>query len=104
MEIIENESPEKIGYCFYHVQDMDSAAEGENLYLAYGSVDGDESSSKEVGDIIYETCMKKFKTEWNGNTNTRIKIHLPKNIIRKFKNDIELENEMYADENDDDSE
>lgn len=92
-----SQNPDLIGYCFYHDQDRESAAENGELYLTFGDCYTSDFTDEEIGKIIYNTCRKlQFKTRWNGSTSDRIKIYLPENVINKLKNDIEMENEMFC--------
>ena len=64
-------------YCFYHSQDMERAIKGNGLYLAFGSLDGDETLSVEVGKAIVSALQaNELEVEWNGGTKDRI--FLPK--------------------------
>lgn len=63
------------GHTFYHVQDTAGAAEGGGLHLAYGSFAGDATA--EVGqEIVSVLNAQGLATEWNGSTETRIRVEL----------------------------
>ena len=64
-------------YCFYHSQDMERVINGNVLYLAFGSLDGDETLSVEVGKAIVSALQANgLEVEWNGGAKDRI--FLPK--------------------------
>jgi len=63
------------GYAFYHLQDTESAVRNDYLYIAYGSVSGDEKDSAIVANEIVETLRKHgLEADWNGKVKTRIAI------------------------------
>jgi hypothetical protein len=63
------------GYCFYHGQDVERAVNGGGLMLAFGDIEADPTKKKEVGNEICAALAKAgFKTEWNGDPETRINI------------------------------
>jgi hypothetical protein len=63
------------GYCFYHGQDLERAVNGGGLMLAFGDIEADPAKKKEVGNEICVALAKAgFKTEWNGDPETRINI------------------------------
>lgn len=78
--------PEFIGFCFYHRQDLNSAAEDGHLYVGYHSTFAEASAEKKIAETIIEIFKKhRFKTEWDNSIATRIKIKLPTRIINKLK-------------------
>jgi len=61
------------GYCFYHWQDVQSVLERGKLYLAFGAIDGDDTSGVAVGRCIKAVLEATgFKVEWNGSIKTRL--------------------------------
>ncbi len=64
------------GFCFYHSQDLDHALDGEDLLLAFGFVEGDESPEQaqvEVGRLICEALRHEgLKVDWSGTVDERI--------------------------------
>ena len=75
-EALESYSKGKFyGYCFYHGQDLERAADGGGLMLAYDHVDGDVPEKINVAKAIKKTLeIEGFVLEWDGTTNQRIKI------------------------------
>jgi hypothetical protein len=67
-----------IGYAYYHVQDREGA-ERTGLYVGYGARDHEaEGAGEEIGRILKDLFEKDgFVVEWNGSSNTRLKITLP---------------------------
>ncbi len=65
------------GFAFYHVQDTESAVDGDGLYLNYGDCDGTEEGSIEVAHQICRVLGEHgLKTDWNGDLGLRIRIDL----------------------------
>jgi hypothetical protein len=65
------------GYTFYHVQDTEGAHKSDGLYLAYGSVEGDEDDVRQIGWHIVKVLRRAgLSVEWNGDTKTRIFVPL----------------------------
>jgi hypothetical protein len=63
------------GYVFYHGQDLERAVHSGDLYLAFGSLDGNEQKDVVVGNAVREALEKAgFKADWNGNRDKRILI------------------------------
>ncbi len=63
------------GYCFYHGQDLERAVNGEGLMLAFGDLKADPANKTKVGHEICAIVEKAgFKTDWNGDPETRITI------------------------------
>ncbi|MGO9108386.1 MAG: DUF6891 domain-containing protein [Thermoguttaceae bacterium] len=61
------------GYVFYHMQDTESAVETGTLWLAYGSLTGDEEESVAIGHAIVEAIRHVgLAVKWNGSLNQRI--------------------------------
>jgi hypothetical protein len=66
---------EVTGYVFYHMQDTESARACGQLYLAYGSVEGTEERTTEVGRRIVQALQDAgLKTEWDGSPRTRVAV------------------------------
>jgi hypothetical protein len=65
------------GYTFYHMQDTESAVEGDGLYLAYGAVEAGDDAVVAVGREIVKVLRRhKLKTKWNGRSNERVFVFL----------------------------
>lgn len=65
------------GYTFYHMQDTESAVEGDGIYLNYGSIHNNFLAQILAGYKIVKTIKRHgLKTEWNGDLRKRIFIHL----------------------------
>jgi hypothetical protein len=63
------------GYCFYHGQDVERAVAGDGLMLAFGDLNDDNAAKVVVGNVIKDALEKGgFNTEWNGDSESRIKI------------------------------
>jgi hypothetical protein len=63
------------GYCFYHGQDLERAVNGEGLMLAFADLKADPAKKKAVGDEICAALAQAgFKTEWNGDPETRVSV------------------------------
>jgi hypothetical protein len=61
------------GYTFYHMQDTESAAETGTLWLAYGSLSGDEGDSVAVGRAVAAAIGDVGLTvKWDGSLSKRI--------------------------------
>lgn len=73
-----NESGDKrselVGYCFYHLQDMEAAISGKvGLWMAFGGFPPTHEQSVLVGQlIIQEFGRVGFTIEWNGNSESRL--------------------------------
>lgn len=65
------------GYTFYHQQDTERAAEGGGVYLAYGSLSGEEPRTLEVAQRIAEALSRSgLKVTWDGTVSQRIRVDL----------------------------
>lgn len=65
------------GYAFFHQQDTESAADGDGLYLNYGSIEEGEDAAVEIGrEIQRELEAHGLSTDWNGKLSTRINVAL----------------------------
>lgn len=73
IERAENAGRPPRGYVFFHMQDTESAVRNGYLYLAYGSVSGEEKESKVIADEIVATLKKHgLEADWNGSVRARI--------------------------------
>ncbi len=81
LEVIErlyNEAGEKkpdlIGYCFYHLQDMEAAMWGEvGLWLAFGGFPPTREQAARVGQVVREEFERAgFTVEWDGTPDSRL--------------------------------
>ena len=76
------ESPDVIGYCFYHEQDTENAVEGNGLLLAFGEIRGDQTKAVEIGKKICEKLREEnLSFEWNERADERV--HLGKIVWRR---------------------
>lgn len=63
------------GYVFFHQQDSEHAVSEDNLYLAYGSVNGDDEEAVLIAREVVVVLKKHgFTIEWNGVIQQRIRI------------------------------
>ena len=61
------------GYVFFHKQDTEHVVETDRLYLAYGSVEGKEDDSIEIGHEVVAVLRRAgLSVEWNGMIQKRI--------------------------------
>ena len=61
------------GHVFYHMQDTEAAAETGTLWLAYGSLAGDEEDSVTVGHAVAEAIGDVgLNVRWDGSLSKRI--------------------------------
>ena len=61
------------GYVFFHQQDTEHVVEMDKLYLAYGSVDGKEDDSVDIGyEVMAALRRAGLLVEWNGMIQKRI--------------------------------
>src|SRR5207237_1257540 len=63
-----------VGYCFYHLQDMEAAMWGEvGLWLAFGSFPPSRECAVAVGQMVREEFERAgFAVEWDGTADTRL--------------------------------
>jgi hypothetical protein len=63
-----------VGYCFYHLQDMEGAMWGEvGLWLAFGSFPPSRKGAIAVGQLVREAFERVgFPVEWDGTADSRI--------------------------------
>jgi hypothetical protein len=63
-----------IGYCFYHLQDMEAAMWGEvGLWLAFGSFPPSHERAIQVGQLIRKEFERAgFAVEWDGTAESRM--------------------------------
>jgi hypothetical protein len=65
------------GYVFYHMQDLERAADGEGLMLAYGAYDGGKDSGVEIGKVISNEIQSQgLSVNWDGTFDQRIHVVL----------------------------
>lgn len=62
------------GYCFYHLQDMEGAMEGDGgLWLAFGSFFPSRKGAVAVGQLVREEFERVgFPVKWDGTAESRI--------------------------------
>ena len=61
------------GYVFFHKQDTELVVKYGNLYLAYGSVDGKEEESIDIGyEVVAALERAGLTVDWNGMIQKRI--------------------------------
>jgi hypothetical protein len=68
-----------VGYCFYHGQDLERAARGDGLYIAFGPAepDDEEEQGPRIGRIVSEELQRAgLQVQWDGTFKQRI--FLPK--------------------------
>jgi uncharacterized protein DUF6891 len=66
-----------IGYTFFHFQCTDGAVATGDLYLYYGSREGNEAASVRVGRTVVEAVEHHgLAAEWNGSLNSAILVKL----------------------------
>lgn len=78
------------GCVYWHEQDHESWANGDNLYLAYGDMDSSKHgviglTTKEVGDALVSVLKDHgLSYEWDGSSDTRIKVEVDYDEDDKF--------------------
>lgn len=61
------------GFCFFHSQDIESALDGQGMYVAYGAFDRMGARSVEIGQRVVEALREAgLAVEWNGDERKRI--------------------------------
>ncbi|MDQ7027115.1 MAG: hypothetical protein Q9P01_21875 [Anaerolineae bacterium] len=61
------------GYVFFHQQDTEHVIATDKLYLAYGSVDGKEEDSVDIGyEVLAALRRARLSVDWNGMIHKRI--------------------------------
>lgn len=64
------------GYAFYHLQDTEYAAEGNGLYISFGSSRGSEHDNSEIAQqVVRSLASAGLQSQWDGNPKKRIQIH-----------------------------
>jgi hypothetical protein len=65
-----------VGYCFYHIQDMEGAIWGDRgLFLAFGGFPPSPAGAVAVGQIVREEFERAgFAVEWDGTAGTRVRL------------------------------
>ena len=79
MESLENGNDYIIGYCLYNEQDADSAVSCKRVYLSYGGYETPDEfwDAGEVARVVVTRLSEcGLDVEWDGNTETRIKVTL----------------------------
>jgi hypothetical protein len=68
------EQSDLLGYCFYHLQDMEGAMFGERgIWLAFGSFPSSRKLAVEVGQLVRaEFEGAGFAVEWDGTAESRL--------------------------------
>jgi hypothetical protein len=63
-----------VGYCFYHLQDMEGAMFGSRgLWLAFGSFPPSKAGAVAVGQLVREEFERgQFAVEWDGTCESRV--------------------------------
>ncbi len=72
-----NSGNKAIGFCYYHLQDMQSAIDPDSrrLFIGFGEFEGDEDQSLVVGKMVAEELKSVgFTLEWDGTVMHRISI------------------------------
>jgi hypothetical protein len=65
------------GYVFFHMQDTESAVEGDGLYLAYGSIAPGQAAARSVARRVIRALQREgLSPEWNDSAQTRIRVPL----------------------------
>jgi hypothetical protein len=77
IELLYNDAFDKqnlIGYCFYHLQDMEAVMwGGEGLWLAFSGFPPTRVQATQVGEIICEEFKRsEFTVQWDGNPDLRL--------------------------------
>lgn len=76
-KVLEEAGKSIAGYAFYHMQDTESAAGGDGLYLNYGAAEDGDDASVEIGHrIVRQLERHGLKTRWNGDIRQRIGLSL----------------------------
>lgn len=65
------------GYAFYHMQDTESAVEGNGLYLNYGAVENGEVTAVGIAqEIAAARKQQGLKVDWDGTWAKRIGVSM----------------------------
>ncbi|WP_188583144.1 DUF6891 domain-containing protein [Azorhizobium oxalatiphilum] len=63
------------GYCFYHTQDIETALEARQLFIAFDHVDGDVPEKKAIGERLFAALKAAgLKPDWDGDPGRRIEL------------------------------
>jgi hypothetical protein len=73
------------GFTFYHQQNTESAAEGQGLYLSYGSARSKDLHLDIGHEVVKQVNDQGLKTIWDGTLDT--KIHVSLNWQKRRKRD-----------------
>jgi hypothetical protein len=77
MEVVSAAGVTVRGYVFFHMQDTDSAVEGDGLYLNYGATeDGEDAALAVAREIVAELEAHGLRTNWTGSWDQRIAVTL----------------------------
>lgn len=80
-KISEYEKPDKVGYVFYHCQDLEEIRMNDSVYLAFGSFSGKYEDSKLVGYVAKLVLEKHgLKVIWDGELRQRIFVHMTNHL------------------------
>lgn len=73
-EIHDHPNPkEMLGYCFYHLQDIQHAIQGHGLHIAFRGNPDDEVHCEQIGSMILMALVKEgLQTTWSGSCDFRI--------------------------------
>jgi hypothetical protein len=65
-----------IGYCFYHLQDMEGAMSEEGgLWLAFGSFPPSRERAAEIGEVVQQEFERAgFSVQWDGTSESRLRL------------------------------
>jgi hypothetical protein len=73
--ITEDAGDDDMGYAFFHAQDDDGLRKTGTTYIAYGSLDEDETSTYEVGMFVAKTLADQgLEVFWKKDESERIKL------------------------------
>ena len=65
------------GFTFFHIQDTEHAVGGESLYLSYGAVDRNQSTTVAIGhEVVAMLTRHGLTPAWNGKHANRIALPL----------------------------
>ena len=69
------ESSGIVGFCFYHGQDLERVVDGDDLFLAFGDVDGDETAGVAVGRRVRDALEADgFTVVWDNTLGERLAV------------------------------
>lgn len=77
MDAARNSGTTITGYVFFHMQDTESAVDGDGLYMNYGAVeDGEEAALGIAATIVTEFERSGLTVDWDGSWGKRIGVAL----------------------------